>query len=124
MKDCSPSITPIVKGDRFNLDQCPKNDLEREKMKNIPYASAVGSLMYVHVCTIPDIAFAVGMLGRYQSNPSIDHWIAAKKVMSDSSLAAAVATAPFDSRFDPRQRRHLIPCPIGVSADSCPAGAP
>ena len=26
----------------------------------------------------------------------------------DSSLAAAVATAPFDSRFDPRQRRHLI----------------
>ncbi|RVW83705.1 Retrovirus-related Pol polyprotein from transposon TNT 1-94 [Vitis vinifera] len=46
MKDCSPSIVPIVKGDRFNLDQCPKNDLEREQMKNIPYASVVGSLMY------------------------------------------------------------------------------
>ena len=30
MKDCSPSIVPIVKGDRFNLDQCSKNDLERE----------------------------------------------------------------------------------------------
>ena len=27
---------------------------------------------------------------------------------SDLSLAAAVAAAPFDSRFDPRQRRHLI----------------
>ncbi|RVX16853.1 Retrovirus-related Pol polyprotein from transposon TNT 1-94 [Vitis vinifera] len=61
MKDCSPSIAPIVKGDRFNLDQCPKNDLEREQMKNIPYASAVGSLMYVQVCTRPDIAFAVGI---------------------------------------------------------------
>ena len=73
MKDCSPSIAPIVKGDRFNLDQCPKNDLEREQMKNIPYASAVGSLMYVQVCTRPDIAFAVGMLGRYQSNPGMDH---------------------------------------------------
>ncbi|RVW47187.1 Retrovirus-related Pol polyprotein from transposon TNT 1-94 [Vitis vinifera] len=48
-----------VKGDRFNLDQCPKNDLEREQMKNIPYASAVGSLMYAQVCTRPDIAFAV-----------------------------------------------------------------
>ncbi|KAJ9671559.1 hypothetical protein PVL29_025321 [Vitis rotundifolia] len=46
MKNCSPSVSPIVKGDRFNLDQCPKNDLEREQMKNIPYASAVGSLMY------------------------------------------------------------------------------
>lgn len=25
MKDCSPSVAPIVKGDRFNLNQCPKN---------------------------------------------------------------------------------------------------
>ncbi|RVW92969.1 Copia protein [Vitis vinifera] len=41
----------------------------------------VGSLMYAQVCTRPDIAFAVGMLGRYQSNPGIDHWKATKKVM-------------------------------------------
>ena len=46
MKNCSPSISPIVKGDRFNLNQCPKNDIEREQMKNIPYASTIGSLMY------------------------------------------------------------------------------
>jgi len=81
MKDCSPSVAPIVKGDRFNLNQCPKNDFEREQMKNIPYASAVGSLMYAQVCTRPDIAFVVGMLGRYQSDPGLDHWRAAKKVM-------------------------------------------
>ena len=62
MKDCSLSVSPIVKDNRFNLNQCPKNDLEREQMKNIPYASAVGSLMYAHVCTRPDIAFVVGML--------------------------------------------------------------
>jgi len=80
MKDCSPSVAPIVKGDRFNLNQCPKNDFEREQMKNIPYALVVGSLMYAQVCTRPDIVFVVGMLGRYQSNPGIDHWRAAKKV--------------------------------------------
>ena len=28
MKDYSPSVAPIVKSDRFNLDQCPKNDFE------------------------------------------------------------------------------------------------
>ena len=50
-------------------------------MKNIPYASSVGSLMYAQVYTRPDITFVVGMLGRYQSNPSIDHWRAEKKVM-------------------------------------------
>ena len=81
MKDCSPSVAPIVKGDKLSLDQCPKNDFEREQMKNIPYASAVGSLMYAQVCTRPDIAFVVGMLGRYQSNPGLDHWKLAKKVM-------------------------------------------
>ena len=50
-------------------------------MNNIPYALVVGSLMYAKVCTRFDIAFAVGMLGRYQSNPGINHWRDAKKVM-------------------------------------------
>jgi len=50
-------------------------------MDTVPYASAVGSLMYVQVCTCPDIAFAIGVLGRYQSNPGKDHWTAARKVM-------------------------------------------
>nr|XP_048331620.1 secreted RxLR effector protein 161-like [Ziziphus jujuba var. spinosa] len=81
MNDFSPSIAPIVKGNRFNLNQCPKNNFKREQVKAIPYASAVGSLMYAQVCTRPNIAFAVGMLGRYQSNPGVDHWRAAKKVM-------------------------------------------
>ena len=81
MRNCSGSIAPIVKGDKFSLSQCPKNSLELESMKNIPYASAVGSLVYLEVCTRPDIAFAVGMLGRYQSNPGIEHWTTAKKVM-------------------------------------------
>ncbi|RVW43523.1 Retrovirus-related Pol polyprotein from transposon TNT 1-94 [Vitis vinifera] len=70
-----------VKDNMFNLNQCPKNDIEREQMKNIPYASVVGSLMYAQVCTRLDIAIVVGMLGRYRSNPSLDHWKAAKKVM-------------------------------------------
>ena len=50
-------------------------------MQNIPYTSAVGSLMYAQVCTGPDIAFIVAMLGRYMSNPRVDHWKAAKRVM-------------------------------------------
>jgi len=65
MKDCPPSVAPIMKGDKLDLSQCPKNDFEREHMKNIPYASTIGSLMYAQVCTRPDIAFVVGVLGRY-----------------------------------------------------------
>jgi len=81
MDKCSTSPVPIQKGDKFSLMQCPKNDLERKQMENIPYASVVGSLMYAQTCTRPDISFAVGMLGRYQSNPGLEHWKAAKKVL-------------------------------------------
>ena len=43
-------------------------------MKNISYASVIESLMYASVFTRPDIAFVVRVLGRYQSNPGLDHW--------------------------------------------------
>ena len=48
-------------------------------MKNIPFASVIGSIIYVQFCTRPDIAFFVSMLGRYQSNLGMDHWKATKK---------------------------------------------
>lgn len=81
MDKCSIGKAPIQKGDQFSKMQCPKNELERKEMERIPYASVVGSLNYVQTCTRPDISFAVGMLGRYQSNPGMDHWKAAKKVL-------------------------------------------
>ncbi|XP_059627567.1 secreted RxLR effector protein 161-like [Cornus florida] len=81
MQHCSNIVAPIVKGDKFGEFQCPKNDIEQEQMKEIPYASVVESIMYAQVCTRPDLAYVVGMLGRYQNNPGIDHWKAVKKVL-------------------------------------------
>ena len=68
-----------MKGDRFNLNQSPKNK-KRNKMKNIPYTSVVGNIMYVQVCIRSNIAFAVNMLRICQSDQGMDHWRAAKKV--------------------------------------------
>ena len=81
LKNCNGFVAPIIKRDRFSNDQCPRNALEKQQMKDIPYSSAVGSLLYSHVCTRPDIAMTVGLLGRYQSNPGLKYWKAAKKVM-------------------------------------------
>ena len=71
---------PVTKGERLSKDRCPKNDRERMVMKNVRYSSAVGSLMYAQVYTRPDIAFTVGVLGRFMSNPSLIHYQAVKKV--------------------------------------------
>ena len=50
-------------------------------MKDVPYASAVGSLMYAILCTRPDISFVVSLVNRYQSNPRPTHWQAVKRIM-------------------------------------------
>ena len=49
-------------------------------MSQVPYASAVGSLMYEMVCKRLDIAHAVGVLSRYMSKPRKEHWIAVNRV--------------------------------------------
>ena len=50
-------------------------------MSKVPYASVVGSLMYVMVCSRPDISHAVGVVSRYMSHPGIEHWNAVKWIL-------------------------------------------
>ena len=75
-----PVDTSVEKDLTLNLDQCPKTDKKKETMNNIPYASAVGSLMYAMLYTQPDICFAVGLVSRYPSNPGPAHWQAIKRI--------------------------------------------
>ena len=50
-------------------------------MRQVPYASAVGSLMYAMLCIGPDIYYSVGIVSRYQSNPGPKHWKAVKHIL-------------------------------------------
>ena len=50
-------------------------------MERIPYASAVGNLMYAMVGSRPDLGFAVGYVCRFMSKPGRDHWSAVKWVL-------------------------------------------
>uniref|UniRef100_A0A2N9HFT4 Integrase catalytic domain-containing protein n=1 Tax=Fagus sylvatica TaxID=28930 RepID=A0A2N9HFT4_FAGSY len=54
MHNSKPIDTPMEKGCTLSLDQCPKNDEEKNQMSKVPYASAIGSLMYTMLCTRPD----------------------------------------------------------------------
>jgi hypothetical protein len=81
MHACNPTPASIVKGDKYGSFQSPKNQYEIDQMKSVPYASAIGSLMYAQVCTHPDLDFVTGMLGRYQKNTGISYWNGIKKVL-------------------------------------------
>ena len=45
-----------------------------KEMQKVPYASTIGSLMYAQVYSHSNLAYNVGMLGRYLSNLGLDHW--------------------------------------------------
>ena len=49
-------------------------------MSTVPYAEAIGNLMYVMLCTRSDICFVVDMVSRYQSNLGPTHWATVKRI--------------------------------------------
>jgi hypothetical protein len=83
MQECKPSRVPILVGVNLSTDQCPKTWEEEENMSSVPYASVVGSLMYVMVCTRPYIAHVVGVLSRYMSKLGKAHWKIVKRVFKN-----------------------------------------
>nr|GEV00221.1 retrotransposon protein, putative, Ty1-copia subclass [Tanacetum cinerariifolium] len=54
---------------------------EVQHMQNVPYASAVGSIMYVVRCTRPDVTFAQNITSRFQQNPDELHWTDVKNIL-------------------------------------------
>ena len=74
-------MTPLPSYVKLSKLDCPQSDEERAEMDKLPYASACGSLMYAMIATRPDIAFAVGAVSRYISNPGKKHRQAVKGIM-------------------------------------------
>lgn len=80
MEKCKPARTPMDTGIKLTKQTCPKSEEELNGMKNIPYRAAVGKLIYLSVSSRPDIAYAVGEVSRFVSNPGMDHWDAVKRI--------------------------------------------
>jgi len=74
-------LIPMGSGIELSKSQSPTKPEDIERMKLIPYASAVGSIMYAMICTRPDVSYALSMTSRYQANPGESHWIAVKNIL-------------------------------------------
>ena len=55
---------PVLQRVKLSQTQCPTTAEDREKMKDVPYASAIGSIMYAMLCTRPDVCLAISLAGR------------------------------------------------------------
>ena len=99
MQDCKPVSTPLDPGSRLSTSMSPQNAAEASEMHTIPYISVVGSLMYLAITTRPDIAYAAGVLARFNSNPGPSHWQAAKHVLRylKGTMGYKITYQPSDS---------------------------
>lgn len=83
LNDAKSENSPADPGNWFekNKDSNEKNSANSEKLKRIPYQSAIGSLMYLAVNTRPDIAFIVTKLSQFNQCFYKCHWKAVKRVI-------------------------------------------
>ena len=81
MQNAKRGYVPVSQGITISKDQCPNSLDEKDHMSKVPYASAIGSIMYAMVCTRPDVSYALSMTSRYQSNPGEGHWTAVKNIL-------------------------------------------
>ncbi|KAJ9687764.1 hypothetical protein PVL29_016295 [Vitis rotundifolia] len=73
MGKAKPVSSLLVSHPKLSSKQSPLSEKEKEEMRKVPYALAVGSLMYAMVCTRLDIAHSVGVVSRFFSNPCKEH---------------------------------------------------
>ena len=76
MNEAKPISTPIE-------TKIPVYDLITDgnsEEKRFPCCNVIGSLMYVMLCTRPDLCYAVSLLSRYQSRPSERLWKLIKRI--------------------------------------------
>jgi Reverse transcriptase (RNA-dependent DNA polymerase) len=81
MQDSKRSFLHISYGISLSESQCPRTREQIEKMKMVSYVLAIGSIMYVILCTRPDISYALSMTSRYQKDPGDDYWLAVKNIL-------------------------------------------
>jgi transposase InsO family protein len=83
MSECNKAPTPLPTGLRLSKKDCPAVKPAEPLLVDgkHTYASVVGAIMYAMLGTRPDLAFAIGLLTRFNSNPGPHHIGALKRVL-------------------------------------------
>jgi transposase InsO family protein len=78
METCQAKTTPMNPKQVLNYhpDEAPPDEEAKAR-----FATAIGSLMYLMVGTRPDIAFALGTLSRFTSQPQSHHQVALQRLL-------------------------------------------
>ena len=82
MDQSKKEFLPVLQGVKSSKTQNLTTTKDRERMKVIPYASAIGSMKYAMLYTRPIVYLAMSLARGYDSDPGVDHWTAVKVILS------------------------------------------
>ena len=71
MENSKKGNIPLQQGVILSKKDCPTTKEQREYMSKVPYASAIGSIMYAMLCTRVDVAHALSVTSRFQQDPLV-----------------------------------------------------
>ena len=90
MDQAEKGFLPVLQGVKLSPTQCPTTPGDREKMKVIPYASAIGSIKYAMLCTRPIVYPALSLAREYNSDLGVDYWIAVRIILSEIRICFSI----------------------------------
>ena len=90
MEQLKKEFLPVLQGMKLSKTQNPTTAEDRERMKVIPYASAIGSTKYAMLCTRPIVYPALSLAREYNSDLGVDHWTAVKIILSGIRMCFSI----------------------------------
>src|SRR6266536_705368 len=78
---------PVLQGVKLSKTQSPTTAEDRERMKVISYASAIGSIKYAMLCTRLVVCLAMSLARGYNSDPRVDHKTAVKIIIRGRNVS-------------------------------------
>ena len=90
MEQSKKEFLPVLQGVRLSKTQNPITAEDRKRMNVILYASAIGSIKYVMMCTRPIVYSALSLAREYNSDVGVDHWTAVKIILSGIRICFSI----------------------------------
>ena len=82
MAESKKGFLLVLQGVKLSKTQSLTTTEDRERMKVIPYASAIGSIKYGMLCTRPIVYPALSLAKEYNRDLGVDHWTLVKIILS------------------------------------------
>ena len=80
----------MLQGVKLSQTQSPTTAEDREKLKVIPYASAIGYIKYAMLCTRSIVHPTLILAREYNSDLGVDHWTAVKIILSGIRICVSI----------------------------------